>query len=371
MRCPLGRRRLPPAVALVLLVLITLLLLLGRIEEWVLSGDGDGDGFGETGGPELPRRPAPAAGWAPGPLRLPNPGACSGPRPVFLVTLVTSSPGHRRQRQAIRASWGSLAEVAGRRVRTLFALGLPATAREARLLEAEAQRHGDLVQGLFADTYLNLTLKTLMVLGWAREHCPEARFLLKADDDVFVNVRALVTHLAALSPPEPGPGPPRPHSPAEPDLYLGRVHAGVRVERDPDSPYYVPEAAYPAPVYPHYCSGTAYVLSRGAAAKVLAAAHRLPLIRVEDAFVGMCARAAGLRPTPSARMAGSQRLYPLRCCLHRAFSSHHVGPAELPALWVQVQEGGDCGALQGLAALLICNSVSFLQQLQYRWAGAR
>ncbi|XP_059813504.1 beta-1,3-galactosyltransferase 4-like [Hypanus sabinus] len=377
MRCLLGRRRLPwplhhllpLALALVLLLLITLLQL-GPIEEWVQSPGGEE--FGEMANPGVPLRPAAGTGWAPGSFQLPNLGACTGSRPVFLVTLVASSPGHRHQRQAIRDSWGSLAEAAGRRVRTLFALGLPATPREARLLEAEAQRHGDLVQGLFTDTYLNLTLKTLMVLDWVREHCPDARFVLKADDDVFVNVRALVTHLAALSPPESEPeGHPRSRSVAEPDLYLGRIHASVRVERDPDSPYYVPEAAYPAPTYPRYCSGTAYVLSRGAAAKVLAAAHRLPLVRVEDAFIGMCARAAGLSPTPSARMAGAQRLYPHRCCLRRAFSSHHVSPAELSALWLQVEEGGECGTLQGLAARLICNSVSLLDQLRYHWAGAR
>ncbi|XP_051899707.1 beta-1,3-galactosyltransferase 4-like [Pristis pectinata] len=377
MRCPLPRRWVPWALQRLALPAALLLLLavlsLGWIEEWVLSPRGELP----EGWPEPSVSRVGAGPWAghslPGVRRLPNPGACTGQRPVFLLALVPSSPGHQRQRQAIRASWGSLAEVDGHQVRTLFALGLPASAREARLLEAEAAQHGDLLQGRFADTYRNLTLKTLMALGWARQHCPAARFLLKADDDVFVNVRALVAHLGALVPAEPGldPGPgPRPDLSLDPgpDLYLGRVHASVRVQRDPASPYYVPEAAHPAPTFPRYCSGTAYVLSRAAADKVLSAARRLPLIPVEDAFVGVCARAAGLQPTPSARMSGSQRLYPLRCCLRHAWSSHHVGPAELPALWALVERGGECGALRGLAALLVCNSLSLWEQLNYLWA---
>ncbi|NWI21742.1 B3GT4 galactosyltransferase, partial [Crypturellus soui] len=74
----------------------------------------------------------------------------------------------------------------------------------------EAAAHGDLLQGPFADTYRNLTRKTLLLLAWAAARCPGARYVLKADDDVYVNVPALLAHVAAL-------GHPR-------RLYLGRVH---------------------------------------------------------------------------------------------------------------------------------------------------
>ncbi|NXW68576.1 B3GT4 galactosyltransferase, partial [Hirundo rustica] len=107
-------------------------------------------------------------------------------------------------------------------------LGAAPSAPSQRSLLAESRRHGDILQGDFADSYANLTLKTLLLLRWARSCCAGAPFLLKADDDVFVNVPAIATYLSAwpLSPP--------------PRLYLGRVHWAVRPDRDPRGRHHVP-----------------------------------------------------------------------------------------------------------------------------------
>ncbi|NXH38453.1 B3G5B glucosaminyltransferase, partial [Dicaeum eximium] len=93
----------------------------------------------------------------------------------------------------------------------------------------ESRQHGDILQGDFADTYGNLSRKTLLLLRWARACCAPAPFLLKADDDVFVNVPAVATYLATW-----------PAIPAR--LYLGRVHWGVAPNRDPRSRHHVPAA---------------------------------------------------------------------------------------------------------------------------------
>ncbi|NXV71492.1 B3GT4 galactosyltransferase, partial [Atlantisia rogersi] len=99
---------------------------------------------------------------------------------------------------------------------------------EHQALRAESQRHRDLLQGAFADTYANLTLKTLLLLRWAATRCPQAPFLLKADDDVFVNLPALTNYLAATHPP--------------PTLYFGRIHWWVKPNRDPQNRHHVPAA---------------------------------------------------------------------------------------------------------------------------------
>ncbi|NXU33362.1 B3GT4 galactosyltransferase, partial [Thalassarche chlororhynchos] len=99
---------------------------------------------------------------------------------------------------------------------------------ELAALRAEALRHGDLLQGDFLDVYANLTRKTLLLLSWAAARCPAVPFLLKADDDVFVNLPALTTYLASF------PHPPR--------LYLGRVHWWVHPQRDPRGRHHVPLA---------------------------------------------------------------------------------------------------------------------------------
>ena len=53
-------------------------------------------------------------------------------------------------------------------------------------LEAERMMHRDLIRGAQREHYYNLTLKTQMGLEWGSKYC-DFQYLLKADDDVFVN----------------------------------------------------------------------------------------------------------------------------------------------------------------------------------------
>ena len=55
----------------------------------------------------------------------------------------------------------------------------------------EAEDHNDVVIEDFHDTYLNLTLKTTFMLKWIGKSCPDAKFVFKVDDDVFVNTEKL------------------------------------------------------------------------------------------------------------------------------------------------------------------------------------
>ncbi|NWV16628.1 B3GT4 galactosyltransferase, partial [Origma solitaria] len=91
----------------------------------------------------------------------------------------------------------------------------------------EWRGHRDVLQGDFGDIYGNLTWKTLLLLRWARACCGGAPYVIKADDDVFLNVPAIATYLS------------RPATP--PRLYLGRVHWRVAPNRDPRSRHHVPE----------------------------------------------------------------------------------------------------------------------------------
>ena len=45
----------------------------------------------------------------------------------------------------------------------------------------------------FQDSYHNLTLKTTFLLKWLSHRCPRAKFILKVDDDVFINTENLWT----------------------------------------------------------------------------------------------------------------------------------------------------------------------------------
>ncbi|XP_030053077.1 beta-1,3-galactosyltransferase 4 [Microcaecilia unicolor] len=277
-----------------------------------------------------------------------NGGACHSPVPPFLLNFVVSSPSNFEARQVIRQTWGSTRELDGLRILTLFALGQPQAVAVQAQLDQEFTEHRDLVQGTFRDTYRNLTLKTLMLLRWASTFCPEAHFLLKVDDDVFVNTKRLVGHLRAL-------GNLRPRG-----IYLGRIHWNVRPIRDPSSQHYTAEAEFPGDSFPLYCSGTSYVVSGDVARQVAAVAVETPTVALEDVYVGICARKVGVAPQHSAWFSGSTH-YPLdTCCYQHIFTSHRMTPTLMKRAWGLLAPGKEsgCSWLLPRLELLRCRLIS-------------
>ncbi|CAK9293523.1 unnamed protein product [Gordionus sp. m RMFG-2023] len=55
-------------------------------------------------------------------------------------------------------------------------------------LKIEARKYRDIVQGNFVDSYQNLTYKMIMGFKWIVSRCPKADYILKIDDDVYVDI---------------------------------------------------------------------------------------------------------------------------------------------------------------------------------------
>ncbi|XP_077580493.1 lactosylceramide 1,3-N-acetyl-beta-D-glucosaminyltransferase A-like [Stigmatopora nigra] len=256
---------------------------------------------------------------------LDHPDKCAG-ADVFLLLFVKSAPRHAERRRAIRATWGdegAASRALGATVKVLFALGAPDCQAVQEALRAEDGRHGDLIQRDFADSFRNLTLKLLVQLQWARRRCPGARFLMLADDDVFVHTANLGAYLRG--------------APAAGELWAGHVIRGAPPVRRRDSKYYVPPEVYRWAVYPDYTAGMGYVLSGRAAEKMYRAGLTLDVsLYVDDAFAGVCGVAAGLWPRAQPYFSGGWRAPDHPCVYQRMLTSHgHVG--DLPALWAAVQ----------------------------------
>ncbi|KAF7235133.1 Beta-1,3-galactosyltransferase 4 [Varanus komodoensis] len=341
--CPRPRPRLLVALLAGLAALSALALLVGGRHEELLS---------RSLPLLLPHRagrplPAPLLPAADAFLLLPPAGACA-PRAPSLLVLVASAPGHARRRQAVRCTWGAARLAAELTVRVFFALGLPADPSQQAALEREAAAQRDIVQGRFHDSYGNLTLKTLALLGWAATRCPGALFVLKADDDMFLNLPALAQGCTA-----------------PPPAYLGRIHWHVHPDRDPHSRHHVPAALYPESAFPPYCSGTAYVLSGDAVPSILSAARLEPLVPLEDVFVGLCARRAGITPQHLSRMSGGAHVPPDPCCYQEVlFSVHGVAPAVMEELWDSASPHEEaCSRLQWALGLVRCKALAWLAGL--------
>ena len=74
-------------------------------------------------------------------------------------------------------------------------LGLPGEGDEAlqEELSRENEMHQDIVQGNIRDIYSHLTYKSVMGHLWVSEFCTQAEVVVKADDDIYVDLYGTYT----------------------------------------------------------------------------------------------------------------------------------------------------------------------------------
>jgi len=125
-----------------------------------------------------------------------------------------------------------------------------------------------------------------MGLKWISSYCRHATFLLKTDDDIFVNIFSLVTHLQRIS---------QQRSKPVTELLLCLVWYHMKVIRDPRSKWYISPTEYPDNVFPTYCSGSAFIMTPDVASAMFNASFRVPFFWVDDFYVtGLLAGEVGV-----------------------------------------------------------------------------
>lgn len=110
-----------------------------------------------------------------------------GSEKTMILVLVHSSTENFEQREAIRRTWGSIKRFNTCNITIVFILGLPTKPSVQSKIKQESDRFKDIIQGKFNDTYHNLTIKAVLGLRWATEHCKGLKFIVKVDDDVYLN----------------------------------------------------------------------------------------------------------------------------------------------------------------------------------------
>lgn len=118
---------------------------------------------------------------------------------------VISAPEFFQKRQTIRNTWARLLTLQSAFFNLrgfAFIVGRSTNQSIEKRLKEESFQYGDLIQVDITDNYYNLTLKVAGFLNWIYINCGKVDFVLKADDDVYVNVRNLATMLSTL--PDPG-----------------------------------------------------------------------------------------------------------------------------------------------------------------------
>ena len=208
---------------------------------------------------------------------------------VDLIIMLTTRPGAFYNRAAIRNAWGRrdsdinqfvLENNIAFKYRTIFIVGRDHDDKIERLVEDEHKYYGDILRLDYKDKYENLTNKTLLSLGWFANNCPP-NYLLKTDDDCFVNMISLIPWLLKLSPTV---------------KYIGKKNDFMPVIRDPTHRNYVPMSEYAEEYYKPYCSGGGYMISGDVLKNLTNKAKSINQIINEDAYIGLVMHALKILP---------------------------------------------------------------------------
>ncbi|XP_030631622.1 beta-1,3-galactosyltransferase 2-like [Chanos chanos] len=254
-------------------------------------------------------------------------------RDPFLVLLIAVEPQQVEARNAIRQTWGNETLVQGLGLARLFMLGLKEgsqgvrNSRLQRSIEAESRQHRDIIQQEFMDTYHNLTLKTLMGMHWVATHCPNARYVMKTDSDMFVNTEYLIQKLL------------KPSVPPRQNYFTGYLMRGYAPNRNKGSKWYMSPELYPSERYPVFCSGTGYVFSGDMAQKIHQASLSIRRLHLEDVYVGICLAKLRIEPVPPPNefLFHHWRVSYSSCKYSQLITSHQFHPNELVKYWDHLQ----------------------------------
>ncbi|CAG5122489.1 unnamed protein product, partial [Candidula unifasciata] len=96
------------------------------------------------------------------------------------------------RRKTIRETYAAKGVFGHITQKVVFLLGTTTDPVVTKSIQEEAFLYRDIVQGQFFDSYHNLTHKGVLGYRWITQYCPQAKLIVKIDDDVFINPFKLV-----------------------------------------------------------------------------------------------------------------------------------------------------------------------------------
>ena len=214
---------------------------------------------------------------------------------TFVLIVINTIPSNFERRLTLRGTWAKRKNISipanfppskpddVNKIAHFFVVAFQGNSSIDKELEKEAAIHKDILRVSLNETYRGIVPKIWLAFEWLASTDINPRFIAKADDDVYVKIPDLARWLQENALP-----------PA--NLYAGFVHSGIKVIREPSSPWYVSEEKYRDTYFPDYCAGPFYILSGNVFLEVLNASKVTKSFPVEDAYLGVLVSRVGVKP---------------------------------------------------------------------------
>ncbi|XP_075213810.1 beta-1,3-galactosyltransferase 5-like [Lycorma delicatula] len=197
-----------------------------------------------------------------------------------LLVAIVSAINNYKERMAVRQTWGHY----GQRndVVICFFLGSSNEIDIENRVKAEAELYGDIVKSQLMDSYNNLTLKIISLTEWVHKYCTNVRFVLKTDDDMFINVPRLLSLINYIFDYK--------------RTIVGRLAIKWRPVRNSNSKYFVSVRQFSSYFFPNFVTGPAYLLSGDTVYDLYKNALERYYLKLEDVFTtGIVAEALAIK----------------------------------------------------------------------------
>ena len=201
----------------------------------------------------------------------------------------------------------------------------------------ESDEHHDILAGDFKDTPHEDTRKFMLAMKWINENLKQCEFtyILKTKDNIYHNMVSITNWLEAKYEKE-----------SKEDLYVGKLLRLDRPIRDTRDPLHVPETDYGDEFFPDLVHSPVYLFRNFTYYKLAEQMSAVTPIAMEDAYIGLLARAAKVKPVHNDHfqllgMTGN-------VCHHlRMFFISPVMPSEHLTVFKNVKRARTSGDCQG------------------------
>ena len=210
-----------------------------------------------------------------------------------LVIIIHSAVQNFHHRQIIRETWGKIQPIdfndhnhrqQKANIIYVFILGATNSSQLQNHLNEEFENYHDLVQSNFIDHYQNLTYKHVASLRWAIEYCYHVDFIIKIDDDAYLNLYTVIESLINY----------KNHLITDQNILRAKNLLACSVFPSNTKPkrhgkWSLSLESYPDKTFPSYCSGVGYVITPDLAFDLFEAAQNahtfIPYISIDDVYI--------------------------------------------------------------------------------------